>query len=691
MGADPDFPNEWPRDGRMRRKNMLQTDSNLSTLADHLNGVDLNRNNPPYWNSSNGSQSSANTSSLIHHGQSPRSEPEVHALDAAAALGPASQLRIYTDVHSYSQVHFWVRSSNTRLAQQTQQVLQVFSDHHQAFPAGKRYIFNTSNLVALNSGIGTTDEYFTHEYEVPSWTLEVEPTGGQQAFFPQPGGGADYGGAGVNGHDGFILPESQIRRVREQLAQSFAAVYYRQSGPPNVQAARIVDVASGAVVFEATRDPADDAHRLLFQRQHQALVLGRDYDLWVAFNKPMRWLDDNGNATGMPGINPGFYNTFIDMNINGTGLELAAAEVRWNTAPGDAPDGYLMYRTDAMTQRLTLAPSAANQAAASGGADATLRLFVRDLTAMTLDTNPASVASWSGGHWVGYENEHGVEADVGGRDTTLLIAVSDQPQDEPFLVTPGIAASWYDPAHSGEGFVIQTLADGRAVMFWFTYDDLGDQDWYLAEGQVRGNRLLFPEVRRYSGGVFGAGFDPAKVSSEVMGSARFSWTDCNSGYMDWHLGNRRARQQLTRLSNILGLDCQAAGPVPQLPNEALLSGAWYDPTHSGEGYAVDVLSDGRAVVYWFSYGPDGTRRWFMGVGAVDDGKLVFDEMITTRGGIFGDDFDPATVQRPAWGSLVLDMDCAGGTASYSSTEAGFGAGALNIVKLIDLDGIGCSN
>ena len=69
-----------------------------------------------------------------------------------------------------------------------------------------------------------------------SYFLEIEPEDG----------GVDYGGTGENGHDGFILPESEIRRVREQLAESFTTVYYRQAGPPHIQSVRIFDEATGA-------------------------------------------------------------------------------------------------------------------------------------------------------------------------------------------------------------------------------------------------------------------------------------------------------------------------------------------------------------------------------------------------------------------------------------------------------------
>ena len=40
-------------------------------------------------------------------------------------------------------------------------------------------------------------------------------------------------------------------------------------------------------------------------------------------------------------------------------------------------------------------------------------------------------------------------------------------------------------------------------MYWFTYDKEGEQDWHIAEGEVRGNRILFPELIQASGGEFG--------------------------------------------------------------------------------------------------------------------------------------------------------------------------------------------
>ena len=44
---------------------------------------------------------------------------------------------------------------------------------------------------------------------------------------------------------------------------------------------------------------------------------------------------------------------------------------------------------------------------------------------------------------------------------------------------------------------------------------------------------------------------------------------------------------------------------------------------------------------------------------------------------------------PVLGELELDLDCNTGTATYSSTEEGFGDGVLNLVRLTSIDQLAC--
>jgi hypothetical protein len=683
MGTDPNDPEFSPRDGRMRRKNMLMADEDLFTQEDHLNGVDLNRNNNPYWSTRSGSRSSPNLNSIVHHGAGPASEPETQALDAAAHLGPIEQLSMYTDVHSFSQVHFWGRNDNDRLAILTQKLLSTFTGHHAGFPAAKFYGFGSHLSVPRNQGIGTTDEYFTHTYQVPSWTLEVEPNNG----------GADYGGLHRNGHDGFILPESEIKRVRTEMAQTFAIAYYRQSGPPAMKALRLIDEATGAVVFKADWVRSGSTGRSLHTYQAQPLQLEREYRIWSAWNKPMRWRE-NGEVVALAG-QPG-HTLELDAGLRVGDVSLTAIlnDAGWLDQAGEAPGGYLNYRDDAMFADFRMPSNANNQSLIGGEATASLEMEVSDMTGQLTDADPSTVARWEDGGWTGYEDSDGNDlTDTGGTDSSISLAITTQDLGDPFLIEAGTSAAWYDPARNGEGFVLEILSADQALMYWFTYDARGNQDWFISMGEIRGNRIVFPELLQVSGGEFGPGFDPSMVSETVVGSASFIWSECDHGAMDWTLRGEdgrvsHGRMNLQRLSNLMGVDCGREAPPPDR-GEALLSGSWYDPSHAGEGYTLEVLADGRVLVYWFSFDTEGQRRWFFGVGEIVQGKLVFVEMFTTRNGIFGPGFDPGMVEESPWGSLELDISCDGGTASFSPTESGFPAGTLELERLTSLHLLDC--
>lgn len=695
LGTDPDSPDVAPRDGRMRRKNMADADENLESKNDHLRGVDLNRNNPPY-RASNLQRSSNDPESIVYHGIGPQSEPEIQALDAAAQMGPASQLSMYTDLHSFSQVHFWVRTSNYRLASLTEDLLGTFSGHHAGFPAGKEYVFSPAASTPLNRGIGSTDEYFTHVYQVPSWTLEIEPSNGEPYHAPLPGAGADYGGLGRNGHDGFILPESQIERVRTELAESFAVAYYRQSGPPALSALTVTDQETGAVVFEAEWDVQGPAEKSLHRFQAQPIQFERDYRIWLAWDKPMRHRTPNGEVDVLPGQLQQLLEVEQVATIGANPLEASARSPSWLNQPGDTPDGYRRYRDDALAYDLRLPASETNVDLADGTVDVTVHTATWDMTGNQTDADPATVARWYEGNWIGYEDSDGEDGTAtGGSDSTITLSLTSDNLGDPFVIEPGTSSAWFDPARDGEGFVLEILPDDRAAMYWFTYDDERRQDWYVAVGEIRGNRILFPELLRVSGGRFGPGFDPDLVERTLVGSASFIWSSCDSGAMRWTLSEpggvpRQGRMDLMRLTRVMGLDCGSPQAAPEI-EAGRLSGSWYDPSHDGEGYVLEVLADRRALVYWFSFDPDGARRWFYGTGEVRGNRLVFDQMLTTSGAGFGPAFAPADVVLQAWGALELELDCTSGVARFQPVEDGFTEGQLNLVRLSRPLGLECGD
>lgn len=266
---------------------------------------------------------------------------------------------------------------------------------------------------------------------------------------------------------------------------------------------------------------------------------------------------------------------------------------------------------------------------------------------------------------------------------------------------PALSGSWFDPARSGEGFVLQVLPDGKALVFWFTYPPAGmsgEQAWLIAQdGRVEGSRLVFSEVLRPVGGKFGAGFDESAIRREPWGSLSFEFQDCGQatvhyqGPPGWGNGTRN----LVRLSEIAELACSGgrtltSSGAPALAGLRARSGAWFVPGRSGEGWAVEELGNGQTLIYWFTFSPEGQQAWTIGQGVRNGTRIQIADNVVTRGTRFGADFDATRVQRLPWGSLDFDFtSCTALAAAYQSTVAGYGAGARNAIRLTEVAGGGC--
>jgi len=398
VGEDP-RSDRWPRDGRMRRKNHSGADEDLSTVADHLQGVDLNRNNPPFFGP--GGWTEVETD-LTYHGPFAQSEPESQALTAAAVYADEQRLRWYQDTHSFTQVFFSKRTSNSRRNAIQQRLLSTFARFHDALSEerhgeGRLYLDRPD---PIDTGIGTTAGYFAQTYQIPSWTLEIEPRNG----------GEDYGGFGAN-HDGFILPESEVARLREDMAITHAVVAYRMAGPPSIRRVEITTADGRWPVLTAEWTRNGDS-RSLDERRWEPLLPGVDYRLRVVFDKPMRWLGDDGEIREMPGQSIALAPLIWLGTPTSSNYAIDTDAGRW-LLDGDR------YATDTFEVEFRL-PEIMDP----GDALATLdRLVINtsDFTGLLLDADPATVADWADGAWTNYENSQGTAGDFGGSDATLSV------------------------------------------------------------------------------------------------------------------------------------------------------------------------------------------------------------------------------------------------------------------------------
>jgi hypothetical protein len=247
------------------------------------------------------------------------------------------------------------------------------------------------------------------------------------------------------------------------------------------------------------------------------------------------------------------------------------------------------------------------------------------------------------------------------------------------------SGAWFNPGHDGEGFIVEVLEDEQALVYWFTYDDKGNQRWMVGTGAVEGNRIEVGELMDASGGRFGSEFNPADVELKTSGSLSISFQDCAKAIANFSIDNVGGHQELSRLTGLYGHECgKGASPMAQDIN-----GSWYDPDHDGEGFIVQQLSASEALVVWFTYDADGNASWMLSNGSVSGNRINFPELGQFKGGKFGRSFDPAAVSRSPWGELTLDLDCEGGTASYTPTAIGYTGGSQNLVPLTRLKNSGC--
>ncbi|MBD8526928.1 M14 family metallopeptidase [Pseudomarimonas arenosa] len=400
VGADPRVPSDWPRDGRMRRKNMLGVDENLNSLADHLLGVDLNRNHPPFWGTvTNGGQLTS-VQDLTYRGASAQSEPETQAVLAAAELGPVSRMRLGIDVHSFSQVFFSSNTSRARLNSIQADLLATLGAHHgqqptaNGQPNGKFY---GDVPDPPNRGIGVLAEYFAYTWLVPAWTLEIEPVNS----------GAEYGGTGVS-HSGFVLPNSQVRRVREAWAESHLVAFYVMSGPAHLSRIRVRAASDGALLLERRwqYNPQTQARELLVE-QSEPLLAGQEVLLELGFSKPMRQRR-GGVVDVFPGVGAVSAHPALSLlGANGERIPVDTQAGFWGGA-----EQRLRYIDDSFVLPMTLPENVDSLQ---------IEVQVRDMAGRNLDSNAATPVDWVSGAWSSLEDVSGVAGDVGGADRSSLI------------------------------------------------------------------------------------------------------------------------------------------------------------------------------------------------------------------------------------------------------------------------------
>lgn len=256
-----------------------------------------------------------------------------------------------------------------------------------------------------------------------------------------------------------------------------------------------------------------------------------------------------------------------------------------------------------------------------------------------------------------------------------------------------LSGSWFDPAQDGHGWLFEAI-DVQGVLgvvaTWYTYLD-GKPVWLTGAGVANEYSVRIP-LTLTSGGGFPPHFDAAAVVREPWGEveirfdtparARATWSTSRPGFSSGSMSLERL------VLPAVGGDESDAGSALV----ACHSGSWFQPTQDGHGLQVQIFGEAaarQAVVVWYAY-LDGAQRWLTGSGPVSGDSAVV-TMISADGGQFPPHFNPADVTRRPWGTVVFTATGADSARiAWTSEQAGFGSGELDLVRLTSMLGRACN-
>jgi len=262
----------------------------------------------------------------------------------------------------------------------------------------------------------------------------------------------------------------------------------------------------------------------------------------------------------------------------------------------------------------------------------------------------------------------------------------------------GVTGSWYDPATGGQGFEIEVYPDlngpGQGLLFsgWFTYDATvaGGRRWYALSGNVsKTNPTATLQIFALEGGNLDAA--PIVTSGSPIGQATIRFSDCVTGSLTYSFTDGSGRSGSIPLSRLTpNVTCSASGDNGAPPSDYLLSGNWFDPNTSGQGFIFDISPGiGNLFAAWYTFAANGqqlggpaSQDWYtlQSNRFVDGGTSLQNiPIFETSGGVFDNPAPTTSVQ--VGNASVTFQDCDAMTLTYAFT-AGINQGKDGVISLV---------
>jgi hypothetical protein len=250
-----------------------------------------------------------------------------------------------------------------------------------------------------------------------------------------------------------------------------------------------------------------------------------------------------------------------------------------------------------------------------------------------------------------------------------------------------LSGSVYEPATSGQGFMLHLVRDDLFVIYFYGYKDDGSHLWLIGtyQGNIALDSDMVVDMLEFSGGSFG-GFEPGDLTETPWGTATLNMSGCKAGEVTLDGLDGTQTMQVVQLAGLAGLLCNQRNDA--VASSGGVTGSWYEPATSGQGFGGHLTDENLQVMYFYGYTDAGESLWLIGVyeGRVRLGKWMKLSMIQPIGGSFGG-FVPGDITDTGWGDLFIRFhDCRNGIARMSN---GSETQQMEIQLLAGISGIMC--
>jgi sugar lactone lactonase YvrE len=140
---------------------------------------------------------------------------------------------------------------------------------------------------------------------------------------------------------------------------------------------------------------------------------------------------------------------------------------------------------------------------------------------------------------------------------------------------------------------------------------IGSQYFIVGLAALDGHVLDIPDAYTGLGTAFGDAFDPVQVRRLPWGRIRMTFLSCTEADFEWQSsgpgsagfgdGGYRMRRLI---ANPATLACERAGGIDAVQDRLWVVGSWYGgPARSGEGLMLDITTDDRVFLTWYTHRP----------------------------------------------------------------------------------------